>query len=462
MTRTLAILCCLTVASAAAAWDEFLVVTTDYSAYGAVSLVDRHAPWTATPDAETVYADAVARWHDDAYWVVNRGASNLQLLDPQAGHATVWQTTLGANRNPQDIAFAAGAAWVPCYDEALLLKVDPANGTVLDTWSTQPFADADGLPETGWTARAAGLVAITCQRLDRNNWWGPADFSQLLLFDPVAEDWVDADAVEPGVQGLVLAGANPSVMPEPVGDGRHLRVGTSGWFGVMDGGIETVDLVGMSTTGFQVTESQLGGDLLDFVTVAPDRAYAVISDASFATAMVAFDLRDGSGVTTVVATSGYDLVDLAFDGVDQVYLSDRSNGAAGIRVFDAATGAELTTAPVTTGRPPFMAVLPVDAATATPPAPARSLVMEAPWPNPANPRTLVAARTTAGATVRFEVLDARGRLLRRAVATADAAGRAAWTWDGLDGDGRPVPSGAYPVRAVAGAATAGTMVTLVR
>jgi len=464
MIRTLTLLLLLVCAAPATAWDDLLVVTTDYSTYGAVSTVQRDAPWTAAADVETIYADAVARWSGGLLYVVNRGGpSNIQILDPDQGLATTLQFSVGVGRNPQDIAFDPdGDAWVPCYDEAVLLKVDTAAGTVAGTWSTAAFADADGLPETSWTVRAGEVLGVVCQRLDRNNWWGPADYSQVLLFDTATEAWIDADPATAGVQGLVLAGLNPSAMPEPLGDDRRARVATTGWFGVQDGGIETIDLVTGTSTGLQVTEAQLGGDIIDFVTVAADRAYAVISDAAFKTALVTYDPRDGSAVSTVAAASGYDYVDLAWDGADQVYLCDRASGASGVRVFAASTGVESTTAAVGVGRPPFMVVVPDDPVTAVDVPAVSALTLASPYPNPANPRTTVAVTAPAGRRVRLEVLDVRGRRVAEGEAVADAAGHARWTWDGLDARGRPAPSAAYRLRAAAGTATAETSLTLVR
>jgi len=464
MFRTLfALLLCLP--AAASAWDDLLVITTDFASAGGATALDRAAPWTADVDVASIHSDAVARWHGGLWWVVNRGASNLQVLDPAQGYATALQASIGAGRNPQDIVFAAdGSAWVPCYDEAVLLEVDPADGSVVQTYSTAAFADADGLPETGWAVRQGDVLAILCQRLDRNAWWGPADFSQVLLFDLAARSWIDADPVASGVQGVVLAAANPSSMPEPTGDGRHVRVGSAGFYGSLDGGIETVDLVAGTTAGLQVTEAQLGGDLIDFVTVGESLGYALVSDASFRTSLVAYDPRDGGGVEVLLTTPGYDLVDVAWDGGAQLFVADRGVTASGVRVFDALTGQELTAAPVPTGRPPFLIVPPVDDAVTAAPAgpPVAALTLETPYPNPANPRATVAFRAEPGAVVRLELLDLRGRRLRTAAVTTAADGRGAWSFDGRGADGRRLPSGPYRVRATGAGAAAEAVLTLAR
>ena len=464
MNRTLMILSLLACAATASAWDDLLVLTTDFAAYGAVSVVGRHAPWTATPDVATINADAVARWHGGLAYVVNRGGpSNIQILDPDQGLQTILQFSVGVGRNPQDIVFGPdGHGWVPCYDEAVLLEVDPVTGTVLTSYATSQFADADGLPETSWAFVTGGVLGVMCQRLDRNDWWGPADYSQILLFDPAAGLWIDADPALGGVQGVILAGTNPTAMPEPYGDGRRVRIATAGWYGLLDGGLETVDVIDGVSTGFQVTESQLGGDILDFVTVAVDLGYAIVSDASFQTSLVSYDPRDGTAVTTVTASTGYGFVDVAWDGADQVYLCDRTIGAAGVRTFMATTGLELTSAPVGVGRPPFMVVVPGNPTTSVAEVPRAGLTIGAPWPNPANPMSTIALSAWSRGRIDLEVYDLRGRCLLVDAVQTDVDGHALWTWGGCDGDGRPAPSGSYRVRAVSGGSAVSTSLVLVR
>ena len=315
-------------ASAARAWDELLVVTTDYTAYGSVAVVDRAAPWTAALDVEPVGSDAVARWHDGLFYVVDRGGDNLQVLDPGQGYGTVRQFSLGSGRNPQDVAFGPdGAAWVSCYDEAVLLKVDPVAGAVLQTVSTAAFADADGLPETSWMQAVGDRLYILAQRLDRANWFTPVGQSHLLVLDMETGAWVDATPATPEVDPVILAGVNPYGPPEVAAGGTALRVGTAGSFGTPGGGIEVVDLATLTTGGLVVTGAELGGNLLDFTVTAPDRAYALISDSSFITSLLRFAPDGGGEVVVVAAAAGYDYADIVHDGAGLLYLADQAAGA---------------------------------------------------------------------------------------------------------------------------------------
>jgi hypothetical protein len=450
----------------AASWTEFLVITSDYASFGGICAVARHAPWLASCDLEEVCADAVARYHDGHYYVVGRGGCNhLQILDPSQGYQTVRQFSLGGGRNPQDIAFApSGVAYVSCYDTAELLKVDVEAGVVLDVISTAQFADADGLPETGWMQVVDELLYITCQRLDANNWYLPTGLSLLLVYDMAGEAWVDVDPGTPEVDGIVLTGESPYCQLELSRDRTQLRVGCNGFYGALDGGIEIVDLATLTSLGYEVTESTLGGDLIDFETIDATRAYVIVSDASFCTSVRAYDPSTGGSVSVVSAASEWAHVDLAYEGESLLYLADRSLGASGLRVFTAATGIELTSSPLPTGLPPLWIVLPIDEALVEvqPLTLSRGLALDPPWPNPANPGTSIRLRGPAGRQVPLAIYDLRGRRIRTNYVTICDNGTTHYHFDGNDDSGQAVASGVYQVIAGESASKVSTFLTIIR
>jgi hypothetical protein len=83
-----------------------------------------------------------------------------------------------------------------------------------------------------------------------------------------------------------------------------------------------------------------------------------------------------------------------------------------------------------------------------------------PFPNPARGAVACAVETNAAGTLRFTILDARGRVVRTASLEAASPGRQLWMWDGLDDRGARVAAGAYRVRVVG--AGGGTSRSLVR
>ncbi len=433
----------------ASAQETGWVLTTDYSTFGRVRSFALDDPWTVSGDLATIPGDPAGRYHEGLVYIVGRGGANLiQIYDPDAGFVLVREFGIGAGRNPQDIAFdPAGEAYVSCYDEAVLLRVDVTNGIVLDTFDTSQFADADGLPETAWMIARGDRLYIACQKLDRNNWYAPTGPGDLLVFDMTAEAWVDMDEAAPGIQPIVLTGADPYTRIEAVdvgSGGWNLRVGCVGFFGLKDGGIEEVDPITGASLGYVVTEHELGGDITSF-TGTGDDIHVLVSDASFITSLRRFDPAAGS-VTILDTGNGYVHADLAWDGDFQLYLADRTVGAAGLRVFDTVSGTELTSGALGTGLPPFMFILPCTGGASAVPAPdADRLRLSNPHPNPCNPAADLQIQGRPGRLVRVGVFDLRGRRLQDRILETDGGGRAVFRFGGRDRQGRSLPAGVYRV-----------------
>ncbi len=446
----------------AQAWQEGALVTSDYNGSGAIASFARYAPWTVVADRETVHADAVARWHDDLLYVVNRaGADNIQVLDPAAGYATIRQYSLGLGRNLQDIAFdREGEAYVSCYDTAELLRIDPVSGQILGVIGTAGFADADGLPETAWLLVVGERLFVTCERLDRHNWYLPVGDSYLLVLDTITEQWVDAAPGLPGINGVRLAGTDPYGEPRLAGD--RILVPCVGNYAQLDAGVDVVDAAQLVSLGLEITGAQLGGDVVDLELGPDGRRHALVSDPTFRTSIRRYDPASGQ-VAIIAQANGYHHGDLAWDGDVQLYVADRTPLASGLRVYDARTGVQLTTVPLPTGLPPARFALPPTGPVGVPLVPPASvLALAAPWPNPANPSMTVRFTAPAGAAVRLRVVDLAGRVVREARVTAGGEGTGVWTFDGLDGSGRPVASGTYRVVGETSGGFAARALTVVR
>jgi hypothetical protein len=84
------------------------------------------------------------------------------------------------------------------------------------------------------------------------------------------------------------------------------------------------------------------------------------------------------------------------------------------------------------------------------------------FPNPFNPRTSIAFAVERAGDVRVDMLDLRGRLVDTLVSGHLAAGGHTATWDGLDRDGRPQPSGTYLCRVSTAGGVASAKLQLVR
>lgn len=432
------------------------VITTDYSVFGRVQSFQTDSPWTSSGELAVIPGDAVGRHHDGLVYIVGRGGSNLiRVHNPADGFALVREFSVGAGRNPQDIAFDnQGRAFVSCYDEAILLQVDIETGTVVRTFDTSAYADSDGLPETAWLLVHDNRLYITCQKLDRGNWYSPSGPGQLLVLDLETLQWRTP---------INLAGSNPYTKIR-LGSQGKLLVGCVGYWATFDGGIESIDPVMGLSEGYLVTEADLGGDILNFVTTADGRLHALTSNASFVTRISRVTPADGD-VTPLLTSTGYDLSDLAWDGDFQLYIADRKVGASGIRVFDSTSGAELTSSPVSTTLPPFQFILAEGAdLTAVPDSRpwTGTLNMGLPSPNPCNPASDLVIQDSPDQAVVVSVFDLRGRRVGQSNLRTDSSGRASFRFTGISSTGSALPAGLYRVVAQSPGGFAAQSLTLVK
>ncbi|MBI5500175.1 MAG: hypothetical protein HY907_08020 [Deltaproteobacteria bacterium] len=347
-------------------WTRTLaVVASDYLA-GGLALIDLDTVEAATPtvvtSAATVHADAVLACRGGGVVdVVERmGSDRLARYQVEGGVATAGAALdLPDGSNPQDAQVIAGGASlaVPLYEQAAMDIVAGDLGAVTSLIDLAGYADADGLPESVHVVETAGRLFVSLQLLDRSgSIWTPTGPGVLAVFDAVSFVPIDVDAVTAGTQGVVLVGSNPAGPMRVVGPA--ILVSSVGSYGTDDGGIEAVDGATAEALGFVITEAVLGGDLADWIVLADDTGFAVVTVGFAEDRLVAFDLDTGAAVGVPLLTSGgYTLSGLVDLGDGRIAVGDRTAGAAGVRVFDAATRAELTTAPIPVGLPPVGACI---------------------------------------------------------------------------------------------------------
>lgn len=93
--------------------------------------------------------------------------------------------------------------------------------------------------------------------------------------------------------------------------------------------------------------------------------------------------------------------------------------------------------------------------------PAR-FVLEQNYPNPFNPSTSIGVQVPVASHLTLSVYDILGRLVKTIVSGDVQAGYHAFTWDGTDLSGDPVPSGLYLYRAEAGSFSSVRQMALIR
>ncbi|MBD3334838.1 MAG: hypothetical protein GF355_04930 [Candidatus Eisenbacteria bacterium] len=434
--------------AAASAGERVITLATDFQSAGSLAATETAPPWETDADLTLVHSDCTARVHGGLIYVVNKlGADNVQVVDPAADFATLIQFSVGAGTNPQDIAVVTPErAYVSRYETNDLLEVDPQTGEHLGTVSLADFADADGLCEMHRMHIDGGFLYIQIQRMLRQDWpdpWIPAPPSLLAVLDLDHGELVDVDPDEPGIQGIALQGLNPVAPMQVEPETGDLLVPEAGQYAVIDaGGVERVDLDAWESNGFSITETQLGGDVVDFAPWSPSKAFALISDAEFNTKVLAYDPAGGGTLDTVYDPGGYVLVDLLPASSGYLFVGDRDFVNPGLRVFDCETH-DLLAGPISTGPPPFELILLPDGVSDAPGFPSVQQ-LGLPYPNPAT--VGVRLRWNADhAPRKCEVFDAAGRSVRTWRGASGMAGGELF-WDGRDAGGRSVAAGLYLIR----------------
>ncbi len=320
------------------------VVTTDY-ATGTYSVVDPAAR-TAQKDIEVIHQDAGCRYDpvtQTTFVVARFGSDAIQIID-DSDWSVADEYSVGAGSNPQTIAVVSPErAYVPRLASAELLVVNPLTGEELGTINLADEADSDGIAEQTGAVVRGGKVYVPLARLTN---YMPSEFSSIVVIDG------PTGAIEATVE---LTGTNPTDVRYNGRLGRIVLVET-GSYGVQDGGVELFDPKTQEVSGFIVTEAQLGGDVLDVYLHSDALGYALVGvpagDASY-THMVTFNPATGEVIEDILTPSAWVLQ--SFEPTPngkELWVADRTPEAPGIRVFDTATGEELTDKPIDVGLPP--------------------------------------------------------------------------------------------------------------
>ncbi len=330
------------------------VITTNFTA-GSFATMELDEPRAVTPSSSErrVHQDAVVRVRDGLVYVVNRlFGDNLQILDPEDDYRTILQCSTGNATNPHDIAFASDdKAYMTLYEESELLIVNPraqpdCSDFVIGSIDLEDVADPDGIPDMSQMVIVGQRLYVGLQLLDINSVLrDPTGPSRLAVIDITTDTLIDT---------IELTGENPFSATKglTVRKGK-IWVANAGQFEVMDGGLESVDLARGESDGIVVSEDQLGGDITDFVFVADDLAYALVSRPGFVTALVSFDPTTGSINDTLLESEGFSLFDIELNDRGELFLADRRRQQDGIRIYRAEDGVELTDEPIDLGLAPF-------------------------------------------------------------------------------------------------------------
>jgi hypothetical protein len=382
--------------------------------------------------------------------VINRsGQDNIQVIDPAQNYATIHQYSTGNGSNPYDIAFvSATKAYVSRYDRADVLIMNPNTGVSPGSISLAMFADADGLPEMDHMIRVGRWLFVSIQRLNRNNFYTPTGPGLVAVIDTQADTVVDVDPATPGKQAITLAFANPVTAIAFDRANTRLLVGCEGAYGVADGGVAMFEPVFFQSLGAAIGEAALGGDIGDLEWNGATHSYAIVSDASYDTKLVAWNPTTGLSLGTVFNPGGFSLTDCAVNDRGELWVCDSNPVSPGLYCYSTATDLRIA-GPLDTGLPPYAMCF--DQTNTVLDAPGESAAgaveLSAPWPHPARESVRFTLRLPQAGEARIEVLDLAGRHVADIGRGAMPAGVSTWGWSLATDDGARVAPGVYLVRA---------------
>lgn len=324
--------------------ERLVFATTDYTtgAAGLLSLAD----WSSQPSLITLHSDTVVTCSCGVVVALERlGGDNLTILSPE-DLSLIDQHPLGPRSNPYDAWFAGNIAYVSLYGDGKVVAVDINDGEILDEVDLSSLADDDGKPESAMLHHYNGALYIAIQLLDENT----------TLWDPTGPGLLAVVSLDPfELTGTIqLEGVNPTTDLVVGEQDSVIYLGHSGdWSVVDDGGIERVNLETEQSEGIIVEAKELGGNIIDFVIVAPDLGYATVNIPNDRDNLVSFDPSSGTVINELASSDPYSLVDLLLDGNGHMVVADRAVMSVGLRIFDAVSGQELFSEPINTVIPPF-------------------------------------------------------------------------------------------------------------
>jgi len=340
---------------------RYIIAATDFSLQGAVSVVTVRydTRFSVDRNVEITSGDPVAAAANGRPFVVNRlFFDNVQVLDPVRGFTTALQFSTGNGSNPHD-AIPAGAnrVYIARYEPPFndILIADSSTGATLGTIPLDAFAsNATGTPRPDRFVETNGLVVVMLQNID----------TSFLDYGPGVAVFIDP-ATDTVLRAITLAGVNPIGPPSIHPVTGEIYVADAGIFQgslprALSGGVEVIDPVSLTTMGLLVDDDDLGGNVSGVAVTSDARAYAVVVTSQGNNSIVAFHPGTGAILGTLLSTSAF-VPEIRYDGDGYLLVAEHDPSNPRLRVFDAASGAEITR--IALPLPPFsMAILTRDLA----------------------------------------------------------------------------------------------------
>ncbi len=287
-----------------------------------------------------VSGDPVLRYYDGKFYIVNRLAANLTVVDAST-LLVDQQFSVGSDvSNAYDVAVDGRAAWVVYFGEPAVRVFDlddPAAQPVQITLPTTA-TDVDQNPEAASIAIVGGKAYVSLQHLEM---FMPAANGQIVVIDTASR------TVETTID---LPEKNPVNFLRA--DGAKLYVGATPDFSNNMTGCLARIATGDSPSADCMTSAVSMGGYVNGIAPAGDGSLFVATAQSFTEGKVVRVAADGSVDAQAYTAAGQLPTDVAACGK---YLVANDTSAGGLRVYDTSTRTELTTAALSVGEPPAFA-----------------------------------------------------------------------------------------------------------
>lgn len=336
----------------AVAWNDLDTGT------GLVAAMSTVPPWNLQTAAIPVARHSQLRSGAGYVFAISRAHAQISVVRA-ADWTLVRVLDISSGGRPVDLAVTdAATAYITRDGSGSLLKLDLATGVTSEVVDLSGFADPDGNPDLGWMAVHEGRLFVQIRRVHDGLFVPPA---LIAVVDPVGEQVLDVDPVQPGIQAIALQGLAPKQNMQVIPETRRLAVLAAGGYND-DGGIELVDLDALASAGLVVDEATdpTGTDLESFVFTRPERGYLNLkTDIVLSSHLHAFSAAHGVGGTQLNGALLYEVEKMIYEGTTDVFfLPEGGTHGDGIRVFDAGDGSLVLPDPVpTNGSPTGLAMV---------------------------------------------------------------------------------------------------------
>jgi hypothetical protein len=296
---------------------------------------------TVNAVAGVVGGDPALRAFGDQLFILDRfGGDSVTVLNRELG--LVGQVSTGVGSNPQDVAVIGDTLYVAAWDASGVLVIDlqDISGGVVDTIDLAALDDVDGVPDCNSIYAVGTRLFVSCQIMDRNT-FSPRGAGKVAVIDADSaslETTLDLSSSNPLAHFEALPGGDlvfstaPGALFGASNDSGCLeRISTSGTPSLMGCLSRNVDLDAYPSDVLPV------GNSVYFVNVA-----------SFTEADIR--VHKGASVSQPSMTVGPNVAALTACPTGHLVVSDNSDGARGLRVFDDA-GEALHGDPVDMGWP---------------------------------------------------------------------------------------------------------------